>query len=255
MATAAQADSGGIFHWLDRSHTVAKPGFSRWLVPPAALCVHLCIGQVYAFSVFNLPMTRLIGDHRIRAGRLEAHRARLDLLHRHRVPRPRRRLRRHLGRAGRPAQGDVHRSTLLRRRLPRLRARRASAPALARLSRLWRARRLRPRPRLHLAGQDADQLVPRPAGHGDRHGDHGLRRRRLHRLAAVGLADAAIRDPDPCRRDGDLRRAGHRLLRLHDGRRGDRARAAEGWAPEGYVRAEAAEGARHHAPTSMSTRR
>ncbi|MGK2922394.1 MAG: L-lactate MFS transporter [Methyloceanibacter sp.] len=61
MATAAQADSGGILHWLDRSHTVAKPGFSRWLVPPAALCVHLCIGQVYAFSVFNLPMTRLIG--------------------------------------------------------------------------------------------------------------------------------------------------------------------------------------------------
>ena len=47
--------------WLDRSHTVAKPGFSRWLVPPAALCVHLCIGQVYAFSVFNLPMTKLIG--------------------------------------------------------------------------------------------------------------------------------------------------------------------------------------------------
>ncbi len=61
MATAAQADSGGILHWLDRSHTVAKPGFSRWLVPPAALCVHLCIGQVYAFSVFNLPMTKFIG--------------------------------------------------------------------------------------------------------------------------------------------------------------------------------------------------
>ncbi|HET8996554.1 MAG TPA: OFA family MFS transporter [Acetobacteraceae bacterium] len=31
------------------------------MVPPAALCVHLCIGQVYAFSVFNLPMTKLIG--------------------------------------------------------------------------------------------------------------------------------------------------------------------------------------------------
>jgi len=61
MATAAQADSGGIFSWLDRSHTVAKPGFSRWLVPPAALCVHLCIGQVYAFSVFNLPMTKILG--------------------------------------------------------------------------------------------------------------------------------------------------------------------------------------------------
>jgi MFS family permease len=47
--------------FLDRSHTIAKPGFSRWMVPPAALCVHLCIGQAYAFSVFNLPMTKLIG--------------------------------------------------------------------------------------------------------------------------------------------------------------------------------------------------
>src|ERR1700754_1616589 len=46
---------------LDRSHTIAKPGFSRWLVPPAALCVHLCIGQAYAFSVFNKPMTKLLG--------------------------------------------------------------------------------------------------------------------------------------------------------------------------------------------------
>jgi MFS family permease len=46
---------------LDRKHTIAKPGYSRWLVPPAALCVHLCIGQAYAFSVFNLPMTKLLG--------------------------------------------------------------------------------------------------------------------------------------------------------------------------------------------------
>ena len=46
---------------LDRERIIAGPGFSRWMVPPAALCVHLCIGQVYAFSVFNLPMTRLIG--------------------------------------------------------------------------------------------------------------------------------------------------------------------------------------------------
>ncbi len=46
---------------LDRSHSIAKPGFNRWMVPPAALCIHLCIGQVYAFSVFNLPMTKLIG--------------------------------------------------------------------------------------------------------------------------------------------------------------------------------------------------
>jgi MFS family permease len=51
----------GMLSFLDRSNTVAKPGYSRWMVPPAALCVHLCIGQAYAYSVFNLPMTRLIG--------------------------------------------------------------------------------------------------------------------------------------------------------------------------------------------------
>ncbi|HEV2263841.1 MAG TPA: OFA family MFS transporter [Stellaceae bacterium] len=47
--------------FFDKSRTVAPPGYSRWLIPPAALCVHLCIGQAYAFSVFNLPMTKLIG--------------------------------------------------------------------------------------------------------------------------------------------------------------------------------------------------
>ena len=50
-----------ILSFLDRERTVAKPGYSRWMVPPAALCVHLCIGQAYAFSVFNLPMTKLLG--------------------------------------------------------------------------------------------------------------------------------------------------------------------------------------------------
>jgi len=51
----------GLLSFLDRDRTIAKPGFSRWMVPPAALCVHLCIGQAYAYSVFNLPMTKLIG--------------------------------------------------------------------------------------------------------------------------------------------------------------------------------------------------
>ena len=46
---------------LNRARTAAPCGFSRWMVPPAALCIHLCIGQAYAFSVFNLPMTKLIG--------------------------------------------------------------------------------------------------------------------------------------------------------------------------------------------------
>jgi MFS family permease len=47
--------------FLDREQTIAPPGFNRFLVPPAALAVHLSIGQVYAFSTFNLPLTKLIG--------------------------------------------------------------------------------------------------------------------------------------------------------------------------------------------------
>jgi MFS family permease len=47
--------------FLDRENTIAEPGFSRWLVPPAALAVHMCIGEVYGFSVFNVPLTRIIG--------------------------------------------------------------------------------------------------------------------------------------------------------------------------------------------------
>jgi len=46
--------------FLDRSHSVAKPGFSRWLVPPAALSIHLAIGQAYAFSVFKKPLNYLL---------------------------------------------------------------------------------------------------------------------------------------------------------------------------------------------------
>jgi MFS family permease len=47
--------------FLDRQNTVAPTGYNRFLVPPAALAVHLCIGQAYAFSTFNLPLTKLIG--------------------------------------------------------------------------------------------------------------------------------------------------------------------------------------------------
>jgi MFS family permease len=50
-----------LFSFLDRQHSVAKPGFNRWLVPPAALAIHLCIGQIYAYSVFNKPMTQIVG--------------------------------------------------------------------------------------------------------------------------------------------------------------------------------------------------
>lgn len=47
--------------FLDRSRTVAPPGWSRWLVPPAALSVHLSIGQAYAWSVFKPPLESSLG--------------------------------------------------------------------------------------------------------------------------------------------------------------------------------------------------
>ena len=46
---------------LERERTIAEADFNRWMVPPAALCIHLCIGMAYGFSVFWLPLTKAIG--------------------------------------------------------------------------------------------------------------------------------------------------------------------------------------------------
>jgi MFS family permease len=46
---------------LSKERIIAKPGFNRWLVPPAALAIHLSIGMAYGFSVFWLPLSRAIG--------------------------------------------------------------------------------------------------------------------------------------------------------------------------------------------------
>jgi MFS family permease len=46
---------------LDKERIIAGPGFNRWLVPPAALAIHLCIGMAYGFSVFWLPLSRALG--------------------------------------------------------------------------------------------------------------------------------------------------------------------------------------------------
>jgi MFS family permease len=49
---------------LSKERVVAGPAFNRWLVPPAALAIHLCIGMAYGFSVFWLPLTRAINGQR-----------------------------------------------------------------------------------------------------------------------------------------------------------------------------------------------
>jgi MFS family permease len=63
MATAETAGTmiGAGAGILDKERTIATAGFNRWLVPPAALCIHLCIGMAYGFSVFWLPLSRAIG--------------------------------------------------------------------------------------------------------------------------------------------------------------------------------------------------
>ena len=47
--------------FLSKERIIAGPGFNRWLVPPAALAIHLCIGMAYGFSVFWLPLSHAIG--------------------------------------------------------------------------------------------------------------------------------------------------------------------------------------------------
>jgi len=59
VLTTAKGGSPGV---LARERTIAGPRFNRWLVPPAALAIHLSIGMAYGFSVFWLPMTKLITE-------------------------------------------------------------------------------------------------------------------------------------------------------------------------------------------------
>ena len=152
MATIESAGtiSGAGAGFLDRERTIATAGFNRWLVPPAALCIHLCIGMAYGFSVFWLPLSRAIGMTAPKACpdmslwqelftttlRLEGREPRLDV---HAVLRRARRLRRDLGRlarARRSAQGRRRRGAVLVRRPPARRDRRLHPSALDDVARL-----------------------------------------------------------------------------------------------------------------------
>src|ERR1700753_839182 len=58
---AGAQTGGGDTGLLSKERTIAGAGYNRWLVPPAALAVHLCIGMAYGFSVFWLPLSRALG--------------------------------------------------------------------------------------------------------------------------------------------------------------------------------------------------
>lgn len=55
------AKSAMIPKFLLKESIVASPGFNRWLVPPASIAIHLCIGSVYAWSMFNPPLSKELG--------------------------------------------------------------------------------------------------------------------------------------------------------------------------------------------------
>ena len=50
-----------FYDTLHKKNIVAKPGFNRWLVPPASIAIHLCIGSVYAWSMFNPALVKILG--------------------------------------------------------------------------------------------------------------------------------------------------------------------------------------------------
>ena len=226
------------------------------MVPPAALCVHLCIGQAYAFSVFNLPMTKLIGITQSAPDDWKL--TELGWIFSIAIF--------FLGVSaavfGRWVEEGGPRRAMFTAALCWAGGFFVSAVGVyvhnlwVDLSRLRRARRHRARHRLHLAGLDADQMVPRPARHGDRHGDHGLRRRRLHRLAAVGVADEQVHHRRPMSASPRPSSCSASIyFCLHDGRRDHRARAGAGLEAGRLRRAGAGDEADHHATTSSSTTR
>ncbi len=205
---------------LDRERTVAPAGYARWLIPPAALAVHLSIGQVYAFSVFKEPLVEHFGTKLTPISLIFS----IAIVM--------------LGLSAAVGGTWVERSG------PRKAmfvagccwslgfvvsaARRGDRPVVARLPRLRRDRRHRARDRLHLARLDADQVVPGPAGPRDRPGDHGLRGRSAGRRAAVGRAAGRVRRQPGGRDRPGLPDLGRDLLRDDDARSVHRAAAGRG---------------------------
>ena len=47
--------------FLSKERIIASPDYNRWRVPVASVAIHLCIGSVYAWSIYNPSLTRVYG--------------------------------------------------------------------------------------------------------------------------------------------------------------------------------------------------
>ena len=54
-------NSNSFFSFLLKDKIVAPKGFNRWRIPPASIAIHLCIGSVYAWSIFNPALIKELG--------------------------------------------------------------------------------------------------------------------------------------------------------------------------------------------------
>ena len=186
--------------FLAKERTIAGPGFNRWLVPPAALGIHLCIGMAYGFSVFWKPLQNaLVGADGVplescSEGAVTFSEKLADTV-RALYATDCNWTQFDLGwvytlfflvlgaaaalwggwleRSG-PRKAGRRRDALLVRRSVDLGLRRVRASTLAVVAWLGSDRRNRARAWIHLARLDLDQMVPRPTRSRHRHGHHGL---------------------------------------------------------------------------------
>src|SRR5680860_59476 len=217
--------------FFDRESTVAGPDFNRWLVPTAALAIHLCIGMAYGFSVFWLPMANLVaGADPVACADISFFQALTTTSCNWAVS--------HVtytfgifiamlgisaalwgawhGTCG-PSQGRSHSRPLLGWWHDSGRCGCDDSPALAAVPRLRCAWWYRPGAGLHYAGFDVDQVVPGSPWYGNRFRDYGLRWRSHGGRASGSMADGAFlsgRWRRCCQHSDD--HGGHLFL-YHDG--------------------------------------
>ena len=156
-----------------------------------------------------------------------------------------------LGRTHWTTQDHVHCRSLFQQRLYHFRFWRLVAPTLDHLSWLRDDWRLRALPGLHFPGFDSGEMVSRSPGYGDRHGHHGIWRRRLHRFESQFAAHGSFQIADSTG-VAKIFWPWHHLFLLHGFRFAHRARAVRRLETGGYTRRPLA-GFNHQRKMSRST--